>query len=238
MPAPVLRVEALSVHRPRFTLHPLSFSASPGERIALVGPNGAGKSTTMAAIAGRLPIYEGRVYLRGRELREILPEARGNLGFLPEKVPAYEELTVARHFAFLRAFHPRWNEGLVADLTQRLALDPGQAMGKLSKGSRVKVGYIAAEAIEPEVLLLDEPTSGLDPVVRGELLDLVNERLRGHPERVLLFSTHLLEDIDQVADRVLLLRDGRLIDDKRVSEVASGFPTVAQALYQQLRAHA
>lgn len=216
----------------------MSFSVAHGERVAIVGPNGAGKSTTMSAIAGRLPTFQGRIELGGMNLRAILPEARARIGFLPETVPCYDVLTVREHFAFLRAFHPRWDKGAVDELLDRLRVDPGQQMGKLSKGTRVKVAYVAAEAICPELLLLDEPTSGLDPVVRTELLEIVNERLQAHPERALIFSTHLLEDIDQVAERVLLINDGRLRDDLPLDRLSDGTMSTAQALYTRLRTHA
>lgn len=234
----VLRVDRLTVTRPRFTLGALSFAARCGERIALVGPNGAGKSTTMTALAGLLPSYRGDIFLGNQELRTILPEARARLGLLPERVPAYEEVTVAGHFAFLQAFQPRWNDALAADLLERLGVDSRQKIGKLSKGTRVKVGYIVAEAIEPDVLLLDEPTSGLDPVVRGELLDIMDERLRAHPRRVLIFSTHILEDIDRIAERVLLINQGRLMEDERVAALPRGSRSIAQTLYERIRANA
>lgn len=234
----VLRVEGLTVERPRFTLWPMSFTAAPGERIALVGPNGAGKSTTMTALAGLLPTYQGSIFLDDAELRTVLPEARARLGLLPERVPAYEEMTVSGHFAFLRAFQPRWNDALATELLARLRVDAGQKIGKLSKGTRVKVGYIVAESIEPLVLLLDEPTSGLDPVIRGELLEIVDERLRAHPERVLIFSTHILEDIDRIAQRVLVLNGGRLVDDLPVAALTDGTRSVAQSLYQRIRTNA
>lgn len=234
----VLRVEGLTVERPRFTLWPMNFSAAAGERIALVGPNGAGKSTTMTALAGLLPSYQGNIFLDGAELRSILPEARARLGLLPEKVPAYDEVSVAGHFAFLAAFQPRWNSALASELVARLRVDLGQRIGKLSKGNRVKVGYITAEAIEPEVLLLDEPTSGLDPVIRGELLEILDERLHDSPRRVLIFSTHILEDIDRIAQRVLLINDGRLVDDLPVSALSDGSRSIAQSLYERIRANA
>ncbi len=234
----MLRVDDVGVRRPRFTLGPLSFSARAGERIALIGPNGAGKSTTMTVIAGRLPAYTGHVWLDGLDLRSLVPEVRSRIGMLPELVPAYQELTVEGHFELLRVFHPHWNDQLVAELIQRLRVDPGQRISKLSKGTRVKVGFIAAEAINPDLLLLDEPTSGLDPVIRGELLEIIDERLRANPHRVLLFSTHILEDIARVARRVLLIHDGHLIDDQPIEAFDAGNGSTAQALYERIRAHA
>jgi ABC-2 type transport system ATP-binding protein len=231
-------MDQVSVHRPRFTLGPLSFPVAAGERLALVGPNGAGKSTTMNVLAGRLPAYTGHVWFEGQDLRTMLPEARARLGMLPEQVPAYQELTVREHFDLLRVFHPRWDDRLATDLIERLRVDPGQRISKLSKGTRVKVGFIGAEAIQPDVLLLDEPTSGLDPVIRGELLDVIDERLRECPGRVLLFSTHILEDIARVADRVLLIHEGRLIEDQPIAAFASAEGSTAQALYERIRSHA
>ena len=142
-------------------------------------------------------------------------------------------MTVRDHLAFLQHFYPSWDPVYAAHLADRLRVPLDQSLGRLSKGTRVKVAFVAAEAYRPPLLLLDEPTSGLDPEVRGELLEAVRASLDAQTDRVVLFSTHLLEDVELIADRVVLLENGRLGLDASVSELreSHGNASVAKTLY-------
>lgn len=232
-PSPILALDRLEVRYPTFHLHPLSLALNPGQRVALVGPNGAGKSTTMKALAGRLPAYDGAVLLRGEEMRAQLPEARAEIGFLPEVLGAYGWMTVAEHLAFLATFYPTWDAGYAGDLAQRLGLPLGDKVGTLSKGTKVKLAFVAAESFRPPVLLLDEPTSGLDPVVRREVIDGILERFPDAGGRLVVFSTHILEDVEGLAERVVVLIDGTLRRDAAVAELRREHPheTLSNILY-------
>lgn len=213
MKPPLLELERLSVCYPDFRLGPLCLSLFAGERVALVGANGAGKSTALAAMAGRVIRHEGRVLWRGEPMDSLLPEVRSRIGFLPETFRGFGWMTVEEHLRFLSTFYPSWDRDYEVRLVSRLGVPRGSRVGTLSKGTKVKLSFVAAEAYRPPVLLLDEPTSGIDPVMRGELLDLLDGCVARGGERLLVFSSHILEDVTRICDRIVLLGDGRLLED-------------------------
>jgi ABC-2 type transport system ATP-binding protein len=231
-----IALRQFSVKYPSFTLAPLSLEFAPGERIALVGPNGSGKTTTLRALAGRLHEYDGSILVDGRDLRALLPLGRREIGLLPETLGGYGWMTVRQHLELLREFYPSWDADYALHLADRLRIGLDQPIGRLSKGTKGKVSFVAAEAYRPRLLLLDEPTSGLDPEVRGELIDAVLASADARPERIVIFSTHLLEDVESLAGRVLLLVDGTLRRDATVSELRASQPgsSLAQVLYAAL----
>ncbi len=225
-----------SVTYPSFTLAPLTLEFRAGERVAFVGPNGSGKSTTLRALAGRLSGYSGDILLDGHDLRGLLPLARRRIGLLPETLAGYGWMTVREHLALIREFYPGWDDAYVTQLLARLRVPLDELMGRLSKGTRMKVSFVAAEAYRPPLLLLDEPTSGLDPEVRRELVDAVLAASGERTDRVVLFSTHLLEDVGMLAERVVLLVKGALRLDASVSELRESHPgaTLPEILYAAL----
>ncbi len=235
MTAVILR--EFNVKYPEFDLGPVDLDISHGERVALVGPNGAGKSTTLKAIAGRLPGYEGSIRISGKEVKEEVPEIRGTIGFLAETLLGFGWMTVLEHLSFLSNFYPTWDPEYAEELRSKLQL-PGQSkLGTLSKGMQIKLSFIAAEAFRPHILLLDEPTSGIDPVMRGTLLETITECFPLGGDRLVIFSTHLLEDVATVSDRVVVLSNGKILEDVKTSEVIESDPTrsLAETLYERLR---
>lgn len=208
-----LRLDGLTVRYPGFELAPLSLRVERGERVALVGENGAGKSTVMRSIAGLHRADGGRVEVEGRDLAAWGAAVRTRVGLLPERLLGFGWMTVAEHLAFLADVHPAWDAAYATELRERLAVPAGTRLANLSKGMAVKLSLVAAEAYRPPILLLDEPTSGVDPVMRRDVLDLIREVAPPDAGRVVVFSTHILEDVEAVAERVLLLRAGGLVAD-------------------------
>ncbi|HET8770466.1 MAG TPA: ABC transporter ATP-binding protein [Gemmatimonadaceae bacterium] len=207
----ILAVRDLIVRFPNFTLGPLAFTVASGDIVALLGANAAGKTTLLRAITGRLLKREGAVELLGRDPRQAPDAWRANVGFAAEKPPAEPTLRVREWFAFLADCYSTWDRSYQEELTRRLGLDAAEKIGALSRGTAVKAAYVSAEAYRPALLVLDEPTNGLDPVVRIELLGLLRETFTGSRDRALLFSSHLLEDVESLCDRALLLRRGQLV---------------------------
>ncbi|MEJ2539160.1 MAG: ABC transporter ATP-binding protein [Gemmatimonadota bacterium] len=229
-----IALEGFGVEYPDFTLGPLDLSVEPGERVALVGSNGAGKSTTMRALSGRFVDYHGRVRVGGEEVRDRLPGIRARIGLLPERLAAFGWMTVAEHLSLLEAVHPRWDASYGETLRGRLDLPASARVGTLSRGMKIKLSFIAAEAFRPPLLLLDEPTAGLDPAMRMQVLDLIREATPPGAGRVVVFSSHLMEDVQALADRVLVLRDGALVGDVSVEGEVGG-PGAAAVTAELLR---
>ena len=190
--------------------------------MALVGANGAGKTTTMRALAGRTSTYRGEVTFGGREMRTLQPGVRASIGLLPEVLPGFGWMTLREHLRFLSAFYPTFDLRYAGELADLLEVPLSTQLGVLSRGTKVKVAFVAAEAFRPAVLLLDEPTAGLDPVARRDVLRLVHERFPPGGERLVVFSTHILEDIEVLAERVVVLEEGHVRLDSSLAALGAG----------------
>jgi ABC-2 type transport system ATP-binding protein len=233
---PEIILDGFSVDYPDFHFAPLDLAVGSGERIALLGPNGAGKSTLMRAIGGCLPGYRGSIRADDTEVRELLPGYRRNVGLLPEDLTGTPSATVGERLALIAAFHPSWDSAYERELLSALDLSVDAPVGGLSKGMKLKFSFVAAEAYRPPILLLDEPTSGLDPVVRRTFLALLDRILAEGPERTLIFSTHILEDVKAFAARVWVLHDGRMVENATVAEILSrgGGDDLSAVLYDAI----
>lgn len=229
-----IELRSLSVEYPLFKLEPLSIELTAGERVALVGPNGAGKTTILRAFSGLLPRYEGEVLLGGTDTRTLLPGLRNHVGVMPERLLGFGWLTVRQHFDLLARFYDNWDREYESALTDRLAIPEETNLGALSSGTRAKVAFVSAEARRPRVLLLDEPTAGLDPVMRRHLIDVVVDSLDKDRGRIVLFSTHILEDVEWLAERVLVLLDGALVADRLVQHMCADGGSLTSALFDLL----
>ena len=191
----------------------LSFEVAAGEVLGFLGPNGAGKTTTMRMVTGFLPPSRGSVVIDGCNLLQQPIEAKRRLGYLPENPPLYPELTVRHFLNFVAEIKdvPRSRRTACVDRAidrANLREVAGKRISALSKGFKQRVGLAQAIVHEPKVLILDEPTSSLDPKQRVEVRDLI-VALRGHHTVVL--STHILPEVSQVTDRVVIINRGRVM---------------------------
>jgi ABC-2 type transport system ATP-binding protein len=190
-------------------LRGLSCSVPAGSVTALLGRNGAGKTTALRCLVGLLEPDDGRVLVLGREARNLDVGTRRQIGYVSERQHLDQRLTVGQLMDYTASFYPDWDVALADDLLDRLGLDRQWPMNSLSQGEGRKVALGANLAFRPSLLVLDEPAQNLDAVVRREFLETVLELFRTEGMTVLL-STHLLTDVERVADRVILIENGRL----------------------------
>jgi ABC-2 type transport system ATP-binding protein len=204
------RLRGLTKHFPGFDLGPLDLVLEPGTVLALVGPNGAGKTTTLNCMAGLVIPDEGGTEVYGAPVDPNRPQYRRYIGYVGEESGFFRRWSVRRNLAFVSQQMPGWSVDRANRLVKRLGLPLEKPVSKLSRGNRTKLALIAALAHGPRLLLLDEPTAGLDPVVRAEVLDVLWEMIEDG-EHAVLYSTHVLSDINRLADELAFLRDGALV---------------------------
>jgi len=198
----------------------VSFTISSGEVVAFLGPNGAGKSTSMKLLTGYLSATRGTAKIAGHDMATDRIAGAKKLGYLPENGPLYPDMTplsLLRFFGEARGMPRRYLNERIKAVVELCSLGSvrGKPIGKLSKGFRQRVGMAQAMLHEPEVLILDEPTAGLDPnQIHG-----VREMLRQiGKEKTILLSTHILQEVEAVASRVLFINEGRLVCDETIDE--------------------
>lgn len=195
----------------RRALDKLTFEANQGEIVGFLGPNGAGKTTTMRILAGYMPPTYGTAQIAGFDVVEESIEVRKRVGYLPETVPLYPDMTVFEYLKFMADLRHIPNSDEMADNVLEMVQLESRADGyiaNLSKGMRQRVGLAQALLHKPEVLILDEPTIGLDPAQVVEVRKIIRDVGK---ERTVLLSTHILSEAQQLCDRVLIINKGRII---------------------------
>jgi len=184
----------------------------------LVGANGAGKTTLIRHILGLLRAEEGSVRVFGRDPVKDPPGVLSRIGYLSEENDLPGWMRVGELMRYSRAFYPGWDDAYAGELRTMFGLDPIAKVKTLSKGQKARVGLLIALAYRPELLVLDEPSSGLDPIVRRDILGAVLRTIAGEG-RTVLFSSHLLEEVEQVADHVTMIRQGKVVVSAPLREV-------------------
>jgi ABC-2 type transport system ATP-binding protein len=201
-------------------LNNVSYSIHQGEVVALLGPNGAGKSTMMKILTCYLPQTEGQVSVCGFDVVSQPLEVRRKVGYLPENNPLYFEMYVKEYLEFVAGIHKLGKDGRkrVDEMIAMtgLSLEAGKKIGALSKGYRQRVGIAQALIHNPSVLILDEPTSGLDPNQLSEIRNLIRNIGR---EKTVLLSTHIMQEVEAVCDRVIIINRGNIVADAPTSQV-------------------
>ena len=193
----------------------LSFRVEPGQVLGFLGPNGAGKTTTMRIVAGFLPATSGRVLVCGHDIETQSVAAKRRIGYLPEGAPSYPEMTPRSFLEFIaeaRGMPAARRRQRLDEVFALLHLERvlEQSIDTLSKGYRRRVGLAQAILHDPEVLILDEPTDGLDPNQKHEVRELISRMAR---DKIIVISTHLLEEVDAVCDRAIIIAHGKILAD-------------------------
>ena len=234
----VIRTEKLTKRYKKMTaVSEVSLEVPPGKIFALMGRNGAGKSSLIRMLLGLTPITSGGATVLGLDSAKQHVAIRARVGYVPEAHHMYRWMTISQVVRFTASFYPTWNEKSCADLIRKFDLDPSKRIRELSRGMVAKVALALALAHEPRLLVLDEPTDGLDAVVRKEFLESIVS-VAADEGRTVLISSHLLQDIERVADRVALMEESRigLVEDTdtlkarfRELKITFGLPSVASA---------
>ncbi len=207
----LLLVDGLTKRYGSFTLDQVSFSVPGGSIVGFIGENGAGKTTTLRLILDEIPRDGGRVSVFGRDNREQGSEVREEIGVVFDECHFHEMFTPGEIGKILSKCYRCWDGELYRSLLSRFALpEKGKKIKEFSRGMKMKLGIAAALAHHPRLLLLDEATSGLDPIVRDEMLELLQEFV-GDEEHAILFSSHITEDLEKVADYIVFLHKGRVM---------------------------
>ena len=206
---------------PFVAIQDISFTIPQGQIVAFLGPNGAGKTTTMRILTGYLAPSGGTATIAGKDIQKDRLEASRHLGYLPENGPLYPDMTpleLLEFFGEARGLEPRRLSKRIQAVTHICSLQKvlRRPIGKLSRGYRQRVGLAQALLHEPDVLVMDEPTAGLDP---NQIRDFRNNILKLGRTNTILISTHILHEVEAVADRVLFVHDGKLIFDGTPSEL-------------------
>lgn len=196
----------------------VSLSLPRGAVYGLVGANGAGKTTLIKHILGLLRAQSGSVRVFGLDPVADPVGVLSRIGYLSEEHDIPGWMRVAELVRYSRAFYPAWDDTYAEALRQAFALDPAARIKDLSKGQKARLGLLIALAYRPELLVLDEPSSGLDPIVRRDILGAVMRTIADEG-RTVLFSSHLLEEVEQVADHVTMLSHGRVVLSGRLDSI-------------------
>jgi ABC-2 type transport system ATP-binding protein len=196
-------------YRGRPVLQGLDWQMHPGQVIGLLGRNGAGKTTLLEALLGLRDAQAGTVQLFGQPATRLDDAARARIGYVPQASDLFEDLRADELLAYFRSFYPRWNTAKVEALMQRWAVPRDVEIGRMSGGQQQRLSIIRALAHEPDLLVLDEPVASLDPLARRDFLRELVEQVLDRGTTV-VFSTHILSDLERVAFNVAFLQGGRI----------------------------
>ncbi|MDC8104635.1 ABC transporter ATP-binding protein [Chryseobacterium sp. PTM-20240506] len=208
-------------------LNLINISIDKNEIIGLLGPNGAGKSTLMKSIVGALKIDEGQIIFNDKEISEYEIEAKKNIGFLPENNPLYLEMYVKEYLQFVANIH-KIPETRINEVIELVGITPEKSkkISQLSKGYKQRVGLAQAILHQPDLLILDEPTNGLDPNQIIEIRNVVKEIGK---EKTVLLSTHIMQEVEALCSRVILIHKGNILQDCPIEEFKGKFGSLEEA---------
>ncbi|WP_420148669.1 gliding motility-associated ABC transporter ATP-binding subunit GldA [Spirosoma sp.] len=219
-----IRVQNLTkIYKQQRAVDQISLTVNPGEIVGFLGPNGAGKSTTMKIATGYLSPTEGTVDVNGFDVRTNPMDVRRSVGYLPEHNPLYLDMYVKEYLRFAGSLHGLGGSDLSQRIGQMIELvslgrEQHKRIGQLSKGYRQRVGLAQALIHNPPVLILDEPTTGLDPNQLTEIRQVIRD---AGQDKTVLFSTHIMQEVEAICDRVIIINRGKIVADAPLSQLRS-----------------
>jgi ABC-2 type transport system ATP-binding protein len=214
----------------------ISFEVNKGEIVGFLGPNGAGKSTTMKILTGYIPATSGLAEVNGLDVKSNPMEIKRSIGYLPEHNPLYLDMYVREFLEFVGSLYGIKGSSLknrVEEVINLVGLDreKHKKIGELSKGYRQRVGIAQAFIHDPEVLILDEPTTGLDPNQLVEIRHLIKQIGQN---KTVVFSTHIMQEVEAICDRVIIINRGKIVADGKLAELQNG--KNIEAVFRELTA--
>ncbi|MGK0458160.1 MAG: ABC-2 type transport system ATP-binding protein [Polaribacter sp.] len=225
-----IKVTSVSkIYKTQKALNAISFSANKGQIIGFLGPNGAGKSTMMKILTGFIKPNSGTVFVNEIDVLQNPLEAQRNIGYLPEHNPLYTDMYVREYLQFQAAIF-KVDKSQIEPCIEKVGLIPeaNKKINQLSKGYQQRVGLAAAILHNPKVLILDEPTTGLDPNQLVEIRALIKELGK---DKTVLFSTHIMQEVEAVCDRVIIIKKGAVLVDKKLSELQSSAQQIIEVAF-------
>ena len=220
----------------QLAVNKVSFEVHSGEIVGFIGPNGAGKSTTMKMITGTFSPDSGSIRINDLSALEHQREIRGMIGYLPENNPLYHEMYIREYLQYVAGLYKlngkeaRERISIVIEMTS-LSREVSKKIGNLSKGYRQRVGLAQALIHDPEILILDEPTSGLDPNQLMEIRNLVSNIGK---EKTVLLSTHILQEVEAICDRVIVINNGGIVADDDAQRLKERGEGLTQTIHIEL----
>lgn len=227
----MLKVQNLTkIYGTQKAVNDISFEAKQGEIVGFLGPNGAGKSTTMKIATCYLTATSGTVEVCGFDVQKSPMEARRNIGYLPEHNPLYLEMYVKEFLEFIGGIYGLKGQHLQRRISEvielfGLTLEYKKKIGQLSKGYRQRVGLAQALIHDPQVLILDEPTTGLDPNQLAEIRGVIRNIGR---EKIVIFSTHIMQEVEAICDRVIIINRGNIVEDTSLTNLQKAGKTMEE----------
>jgi len=214
--------DLLKIYGEQKAVNNISFKVDKGEIVGFLGPNGAGKSTTMKIVTGYLQPTAGEAFVAGINVASNPFDIKKKIGYLPELNALYYDMYVKEYLGFLAEIHEVDNKQQAVNTainTVGLTIESKKKIGQLSKGYKQRVGLAAALIHDPEVLILDEPTSGLDPNQIIEIREVIKQQ---GADKTVLFSSHILQEVEAICDRVIIIDKGVLVADDKLSNLQKG----------------
>lgn len=208
-------------------LNGINLNIDKNEIIGLLGPNGAGKSTLMKSIVGALKIDEGQIIFHEKDITKAETESKKNIGFLPENNPLYSEMYIREYLSFVAEIH-KIPKSRVEEVIELVGISPEKSkkIGQLSKGYKQRVGLAQAILHQPDLLILDEPTNGLDP---NQILEIRNVIKEIGKEKTVILSTHIMQEVEALCSRVILIHQGKIVQDSPIDEFKNKFSSLEEA---------
>jgi ABC-2 type transport system ATP-binding protein len=193
----------------RLVLENVSFELDVGDVVGVLGKNGAGKTTLLELMLGFTPATSGQVQVFGHDSYRLPGAAKARIGFVPQQDELISQLTVRDQLRLTRSFYPAWDDDLISRLVEKWEIDPNQRVRQMSVGQRQKLSILLALGHRPDLLMLDEPVASLDPLARRHFLEQIIEIAAGG-DRAVVFSSHIVSDIERLATKIWILKDNRL----------------------------